>query len=131
MNLRCKDKDIALVLYDLPECLGNVGKLVRISGPAEYNRSYRLRCWLIEPLGNETWWVEWGQGDFRFQSVRFSDRVEHPDRWLLPIRDQGVIKKVSRSLETPVLRIHRRTSVKSDPTEKLAGNQHRREESHD
>ena len=36
-NLRCRDGDIALVVKESPICSANVGKLVRVRGPARTN----------------------------------------------------------------------------------------------
>jgi hypothetical protein len=33
VKLRCKDGDIAVITWDLPDCLENIGRLVQVRGP--------------------------------------------------------------------------------------------------
>jgi hypothetical protein len=87
MKTRCKPGDMALVVRDTPACADNVGRLVRIGGPLAFNRSYRKQCWLIEPVVHRPYAVE-RRGKARRSIVLFSDRVEHPDCWLVPIAPQ-------------------------------------------
>ncbi len=89
MKLICADGDLALVIYDEPGCDENIGKVVRISGPVEINRELQLACWLIRPLHAHRWRVSTLQGELVTQRVTWKSRVEHPDKWLLPLRPQS------------------------------------------
>ncbi len=84
MTPRCKPGDIAVVLYDVPPCVINIGRLVEVSGPMQVNPTYGP-SWLIRPLRPEPWMVE-TSGGFRLEVISsFKAKVEHADRWLLPV----------------------------------------------
>lgn len=84
MTLRCKAGDIAVVLYDTPECASNIGRFVRILGSLEFSENLGKWCWLIVPVGPGLWMVERG-GRVSPERVTNKLRVEHPDGWLKPI----------------------------------------------
>jgi hypothetical protein len=42
MSTRCKLGDLAIIMYDVPQCAANIGRVDEISGPAEYDRHGRL-----------------------------------------------------------------------------------------
>ncbi len=85
MLLRCKEGDLALVIHDEESCRANIGKLVRVAGPVEYNKQLKKDCWLIEPVRKELWCCVSIRGVTYQRIVTFASEVEHPDAWLLPI----------------------------------------------
>ena len=86
MSLRCKQGDLALVVYDEPGCESNIGRAVEVRGPVEINPRVGLQCWLIRPAGSSRRWrVAPSLGGMRTQTVTWTSLIEHPDAWLLPI----------------------------------------------
>jgi hypothetical protein len=85
MKLRCKSGDLALVTHDEDMCRQNIGKLVRVAGPIEYNRRLKKQCWLIEPVKAELWQCVTTKVMHYQKIVTFASNLEHPDDWLLPI----------------------------------------------
>ena len=84
-RIRCKPGDLALVIYDTPDCVKNVGRLVRIRGPLKLNLELLLECWLIQPLSPAPYYVS-ELTRTRRMVVKPTHSIEHPDRWLLPLR---------------------------------------------
>ena len=95
MQSRCKPGDIAVILYDEPECLMNVGRLVRVHPSLALNEELNLECWLVEPLDGSTWAVSESDGSISFAILRPDDRIEHPDAWMLPIKNELISKATS------------------------------------
>ncbi len=89
MELKCKDGELALVIHDEPSCEENIGKVVQVSGPVEINRELQLPCWLIQPVHRNDWKVTTLLGEVVTQHVSWESRVEHPDKWLMPLRPQS------------------------------------------
>ncbi len=86
MKCRCKPGDLALVVRDEPQCLGNVGKLVRVRGPVQRSAHYGdLPTWLIDPITAIDWLISERSGRTRNHRIVLKDQVEHPDAWLLPM----------------------------------------------
>jgi hypothetical protein len=88
VQLRCQPGDLALVIRDTPRCACNIGRVVVVRGPLEVNRRWRLPCWLVRPVTSTPYAVEQGRR-FSRHRVFWKSRVEHPDAWLLPLRDLG------------------------------------------
>lgn len=88
MAIRCEPGDVAVILYDQPECLGNVGRLVKIHPTLQLNIELNLPCWLIEPMQEDPWYISESDGSITVKSVTIKDCIEHPDVWMLPIRDK-------------------------------------------
>lgn len=86
MKTRCKPSDVALVLFDLPGCQDNIGKLVRIEGALQWHSAVNLHCWVIKPLMDELWKVVEHDGSVSYERYDLYDVFIHPDSWLLPIR---------------------------------------------
>ncbi len=86
MELKCKDGELALVVYDELGCEQNIGKVVRVSGPVEINSQLNLSYWLIQPLHQNPWKVITLKGELITQRVTWQSRIEHPDAWLIPLR---------------------------------------------
>jgi hypothetical protein len=85
MKLNCKPGDLAVVAWDEPGCLMNVGRLVKIHGPLRVNADLGA-TWLIVPARRTKWYVIGSDGVVRYTTARLRDRVEHADKWLIPIR---------------------------------------------
>ena len=88
MQTRCKPGDMAVILYDEPSCLCNVGRLVKVHPSLMLNKVLNLDCWLIEPIQNGPWALSEEDGTVTLTPVSLADRIEHPDCWMLPIRDE-------------------------------------------
>jgi hypothetical protein len=85
--LRCREHDLALVIYDTPNCSSNIGRVVRVRGPViRSHRSDNMLTWLIRPVCRNHWAIVNVHGGLVKRSVRWADRIEHPDAWLLPLR---------------------------------------------
>jgi hypothetical protein len=89
-KLRCKSGDFAVVIYDTFSCADNIGRIVRVRGPIEYNWTFRKYCWLIRPVNREPYCIDRRSGTHR-KLVRWADNVEHPDAWLLPLRPDATV----------------------------------------
>jgi len=85
MKLRCRAGDLALVIHDEPSCKANIGRVVRLEGPAAYSSYYARYCWLIFPVDDRPWLV---MRDYGATKVRIgpNDLIDHPDPWLMPLR---------------------------------------------
>ena len=101
MRTRCKPGDLAVILFDEPECLGNVGRLVRVHPTLQVNQELNLDCWLIVPLTDDDWFVSMGDGSICAFPVGLEDRIEHPDAWMMPIREEKKRKRRLRKVTQP------------------------------
>lgn len=95
MKLRCRPGDLAIVIRDDVGHEANLGRIVRVSGPVETNRR-GMRTWLIKPVDAREWAVGPPGAVPTYMAVRFSDGVEHPDQWLLPIRGRTAKARSAR-----------------------------------
>lgn len=87
MALRCRDGDLAVITWDHPGCLENIGRIVMVRGPA--HKGTFGTSWRIRPITEELYaflecddTVVWGR-------VAWHSRIDHPDRWMMPIRAVG------------------------------------------
>ena len=85
-NLRCRDGDIALVIKDSPICIANLGRLVRVRGPARVVIKTQMMGWRIKPLHRSRWSIEDHDDVFTRELVNWDSCIFHEDAWLLPIR---------------------------------------------
>lgn len=85
MQLRCKEGDLAMVVYDEPSCRTNIGRVVRLKGPPARHSYYGEICWLIYPVDERPWLVVRDHGIEGIMIVD-TDRVDHPDLWLMPLQ---------------------------------------------
>ena len=100
-GLRCRPGDVAVVLWDDELCRDNIGRLVKVHGPPE--DTYDLGVtWLIVPIDRKPWCINHRDGTFERKVVRLKDDIEHSDRWLLPLRDAGPLKKRRARSKTSV-----------------------------
>jgi hypothetical protein len=88
MSTRCKPGDLAVILYDIPGCESNIGRIVAVRGPAAIDYKGQL-TWLITPVTPEPYVIDNpATGEFRPMEPG-ETRIEHPDDWMLPIRLEG------------------------------------------
>ncbi len=106
MRLRCRPGDLAIIIRDDVGYEANLGRFVRVDGPLETNHR-GMKTWLIQPVDAREWAVGPPGAVPTYMTVRFSDLVEHPDQWLLPIRGR---KTKARSA--------RKTVSRTDPEKK-------------
>jgi hypothetical protein len=85
MSNRCKPGDLAIILYDVPSCTPNIGRVVSVSGPPAINRLGQL-TWLIQPVTLEPYMMNNRDGSFLGFAPYQDGKLEHPDAWMLPIR---------------------------------------------
>lgn len=83
--LRCKEGDLAVVIREEPGCEINVGRTVTVSGPVKVH-DQSGPTWLIQPTHAGEWAVfRRAAGSVVFEHPPLC-MVEHPDRWLMPLR---------------------------------------------
>ncbi len=87
MNLRCKCGDIAIITWDYPDCLENLGRMVEVRSPVDIRDG--LAYWRIRPITPDLYAMrEWDDTMVR-ESADWDTGVEHPDSWMIPIRPDG------------------------------------------
>ena len=88
MSTRCKPGDLAIIMYDVPQCAANIGRVVEISGPAEYNRDGRL-TWLIRPVTPDPYLIH-TRHDGTVRVMKYPEPgIEHPDEWMSPVHQRS------------------------------------------
>ena len=87
-NLRCRDGDIAIIIKDTAICSANVGRLVRVRGPASILFRSQMPGWRIKPLHRRRLSIEDMDGRFTRELVSWDTCIFHEDAWLLPIRPE-------------------------------------------
>lgn len=96
MNTRCKPGDLAIIIADVPQCSGNIGRAVAVSGPLATDPNGRL-TWLIRPVTPEPYLIH----SLADSSVRFMDwqerNIEHPDEWMMPVTPDDQCRKNEES----------------------------------
>jgi hypothetical protein len=95
MRLRCKPGDLAVIIRDDVGYEANLGRFVRVDRPLETNHR-GMRTWLIEPVDARELAVGPPGAVPTYMTVRFSDLVEHPDQWLLPVRGRKTKARSTR-----------------------------------
>ena len=86
MNLRCKDGDIAVITWDYPDCLENIGRLVDVRGPMRVNEAGPSR--LIRPITPELYALHESNHVLCRERVTWASGITHPDAWMMPVRPQ-------------------------------------------
>jgi hypothetical protein len=88
MTTRCKDGDIAIIINETPLCSGNLGRIVHVRGPYEYNEVLGLHCWVIKPVNNQKVWVQLRRDAFKavLERIYWNNPRCLPDAWLLPLK---------------------------------------------
>ena len=99
---RCAIGDLAFVIQELEGCEGNIGKIVQVFGNVHDSLSHITRyghLWEIKPIEQFGWWErKWSWRSRRLLKAKFSFNFGDtylPDAWLLPIKDELLIKKVN------------------------------------
>ena len=85
-HLKCKDGDLALVIYDTPGSQQNIGKVVQVLGPARMVIRTQMIGWRIKPLFPTPWGVTQLNGSIGVEVVDWNNCVFHEDEWLMPLR---------------------------------------------
>jgi hypothetical protein len=83
VKLRCKDGDIAVITWDLPDCLENIGRLVQVRGPLKIEDE--VAYWRIQPVTPQLYAFRELDDTLARDRVTWSSRIQHPDRWMIPI----------------------------------------------
>ncbi len=83
MKLRCKDGDIAVITWDFPECLENIGRLVQVRGPVTMEDG--VAYWRIRTVTPELYAFRELDDSFGREHVTWSSRINHPDGWMIPL----------------------------------------------
>ncbi len=100
MTLRCKDGDIAVITWDYPECLENIGRLVQVRGPVT-NDPDGQPSWLIKTVTSELYSFRERDGSIAQEHLDWCSRIEHPDAWMLPISPEQEPDGVADAQQTP------------------------------
>jgi hypothetical protein len=88
VKLRCKQGDIAIITWDLPECLENIGRLVQVRGPLKVEDA--VAYWRIQPVTPELYAFRELDDTLVRDRVTWASRIQHPDGWMIPIKpDEG------------------------------------------
>ncbi len=101
MKLRCKDGDIAVITWDFPECLENIGRLVQVRGPVTMKDG--VAYWRIQPVTPELYAFRELDDSLGREHVIWSSRINHPDGWMVPLEpdDETSGKDETVVLEEP------------------------------
>jgi hypothetical protein len=83
VKLRCKDGDIAVITWDLLDCLENIGRLVQVRGPLKIEDA--VAYWRIQPVTPQLYAFRELDDTLARDRVTWSSRIQHPDRWMIPI----------------------------------------------
>jgi hypothetical protein len=87
MITRCKPGDLAIIMFDVPSYVANIGRVVKVSGPSYMDRNGRL-TWLIQPVTPEPYMINDWDGEFVEFMAYQEYGIEHPDEWMLPIKPE-------------------------------------------
>jgi hypothetical protein len=90
VKLRCKDGDIAVITWDLPDCLENIGRLVQVRGPLKIEDE--VAYWRIQPVTPQLYAFRELDDTLARDRVTWSSRIQHPDRWMIPIESDEELK---------------------------------------
>jgi hypothetical protein len=105
MKLRCRAGDLAIITKEEPGCEANIGRVVRVSGPIVV-REHVGATWLICPVGAVYWEAIYicatrGAVVRAGHSLEQLSNIEHPDRWMVPLRKPRASGKNEQSRVTP------------------------------
>jgi hypothetical protein len=99
MNLRCKDGDIAVITWDYPDCLENIGRMVDVRGPVRINEAGP--SWLIRPVSPEPYTLHESDHTVCREVVTWKSRVTHPDAWMMPVKPGQEGEQTKDATERP------------------------------
>ena len=101
MNARCKPGDLAIIMYDEPQCTANIGRIVEVSGPPAYDIDGHL-TWLIQPVTPEPYLIN-NRVDAAVRFMEWQEYgIEHRDDRMLPIRQEPKLEEVVERTDLPV-----------------------------
>ena len=105
MKLRCKAGDLAIITKEELGCEANIGRVVRVSGPILVRVSVGP-TWLIAPVGGPPWRVKRAArgGGVRVvvaRTVAQLQGIEHPDLWMVPLRNDSPTRHARQATEHP------------------------------
>ena len=87
MTLRCKLGDLAVIVGEYPGCEDNIGRIVKVRGPAEVTeQSCGLLSWVIRPISRAKMINLYIPGTLISEHVTWQKGIRMPDCWLIPIR---------------------------------------------
>ena len=87
MTWRCKHGDLAVIINETPQCIGNIGLIVQVRGPIQYLVNLNLHGWCVKPIHRKKVWVETLKDNkAELQTIYWKYQRCIPDAWLLPIR---------------------------------------------
>ncbi len=101
-NLRCRDGDIAIIINDTAICSSNIGRVVRVRGPASILIKSQMPGWRIKPVHRRKLAIEDLDGTFTRELVNWDTCIFHEDAWLLPIRPELPAESVEETSSRPV-----------------------------
>ena len=104
-NLRCRDCDIAIIINETAICSSNIGRVVRVRGPASILIKSQMPGWQIKPVHRRKLAIEDLDGTFTRELVNWDTRIVHEDAWLLPIRPETPAESLDESRARPVGRL--------------------------
>ena len=90
-SLKCREGDLAVIIFDERGCEDNVGRIVRVLGYPRTDKKLGI-CWLIEPEYDETWLV-FSDGYIETDLRPFKKKIEHPDSWMIPLCSKRIERK--------------------------------------
>jgi hypothetical protein len=70
-NLRCRDGDVAIIINDTAICSSNIGRVVRVRGPASILLRSQMPGWRIKPLHRSRLAIEDIDGTFTSELVNW------------------------------------------------------------
>lgn len=87
-GLRCQPGDLAVIVQDDPECLANIGQLVRVIKKYDgFPEEWGFHWW-VQPLSSQPSPVVIEDVQTRARHVEFDNGPRaHLDAWLRPLRD--------------------------------------------
>jgi hypothetical protein len=96
MTLRCKDGDLAIVVGELPGCESNIGRIVRVRGPAVPSfQCAGLMSWVIRPITLKKMINLYIPNILISEQVTWKMGIKLPDCWLIPIRPTDDLKEIN------------------------------------
>jgi hypothetical protein len=82
MDSRCKAGDLALLLRNVPGCVGGAGRFVLVGSTARDDPALGL-VWPVLPITTAGW--DWKSGIRPLQVLDRPHWLEQPDAWMMPL----------------------------------------------
>jgi len=106
MVLRCRDGDLAVIVGEFPGCEINIGRIVKVRGPAHFSEQCGEQlCWVIRPISRKKMVNLYIPDILISERVNWKSNIKHPDCWLIPIRppkeDEDICQIESSPLKQP------------------------------